>query len=128
MACSGNAVSGTTQESRQYQDFPDFDDIGLAARLRLSVSTLRAWRCRHPERLPPGVRVGRIWLYDKQVVEGWLAAQRERASRVAEKVPAVAAQSSGRRRGKPSNEEAAAAKAMGLTVPVWRARQAGGVA
>ena len=124
MNSSINTALGAAQESRQYQDFPDFDDVGLAARLRLSVSTLRAWRCRHPERLPPGVRVGRVWLYDKQVVEEWLAAKRESVPRASSAAPS---QSGAKRRGKPSKEEATAAKSMGLTVPAWRARQAGGV-
>lgn len=125
MASSGNAALGTAQESRQHQEFPDYDDIGLAARLRLSVSTLRAWRCRYPERLPPGVRVGRIWLYDKKVVEEWLASKRESAPRTEIKAPIGAPCSGVRRRGKPSKDETAAAKALGLTVPAWRARITG---
>lgn len=119
MAISENAASGTPQ------DFPDFDDAGLAARLRISVSTLRAWRCHDSERLlPPGVQVGRTWLYDKSVVERWLASRRESTPRVAIRQPAVPTKSSGKRRGKPSNAETAAAKALGVTVPVWRATQA----
>ena len=120
-------TSGESQQSRR-DEFPDLDDAGLAARLRQSVSTLRAWRSRHPDRLPPGVRVGRIWLYDKNVVEEWLAAKRESTIPAAVKSRGSAIRSSGKRRGKPSNEEVAAAKAMGLTVPAWRARLAGGVA
>lgn len=118
-------TSGDAQRSRP-DEFPDLDDAGLAARLRQSVSTLRAWRSRQPDRLPPGVRVGRIWLYDKKVVEEWLAARRAMAPCSAVKMPAARAESSYKRRGKPSKKEAAAAQAMGLTVPAWRARQAGG--
>jgi hypothetical protein len=127
MTFSRNTASGAAQESRQDQDFPDYDDAGLAARLRQSVSTVRTWRSNQPDRLPPGVRVGRTWLYDKNVVEKWLAAKRESAPLAVAKVPTAPAQPSGKRRGKPSKQEVAAAKAMGLTVPVWRARQEGSV-
>ena len=120
----------TARESRQYgrDEFPDLDDAGLAARLRQSVNTIRSWRSRHPDRLPPGVQVGRIWLYDKGVVEAWLAARRELAARAGVKEPTTTAQSNGKRRGKPTKDETAAAMAMGLSVPAWRARHAGGVA
>lgn len=124
---SSITVSGKLQECRADHDFPDFDDAGLAARLRLSVSTVRAWRCRNPERLPLGVQVGRIWLYDKKVVEKWLADRRDPVPQSLLKASAAPLESS-KRRGKPSNAEVAAAKALGLTVPVWRARHAEGVA
>lgn len=107
---------------------PDYDDAGLAVRLRQAVNTIRAWRSRHPDRLPPGVQVGRVWLYDKAVVEEWLASRRESAPRAGVKVLPASVQSNGKRRGKPTKEETAAATAMGLSVPAWRARQAGGSA
>lgn len=126
MELSVNAEQGLVQAPHP-TDFPDFDDAGLAARLRISISTLRAWRCRSPHRLPPGVQVGRSWLYDKNVVEGWLSARRVT-------VPSISTATNFsqpvligvKRRGKPSREETEAAKKMGLTVPAWRARQAGG--
>lgn len=118
-------TSDEVQESCRDRHFPDFDDAGLAARLRLSVSTIRAWRCRHPERLPPGVRIGRSWLYDKNVVERWLAAERESSPSNSLKTSTSTLLPSFKRRGKPSKNETTSAKAVGLTVPVWRAMQAG---
>lgn len=124
MAAHEVATAGETPQS-QTSEFPDLDDAGLAARLRQSVSTVRAWRSRNPDRLPPGVRVGRVWLYDRLVVEQWLAAKRQSVALAAAKVKAAPTESNGKRRGKPSRQEVAAAKAMGLTVPAWRALQKG---
>lgn len=53
--------------------FKEYGDVALAARLRISVSTLRTWRCRYKELLPPGVKIGRNWFFDEQVVDAWLA-------------------------------------------------------
>ena len=118
----------TVFTERQSSEFPDLDDAGLALRLRQSISTIRAWRCRHPERLPPGIRVGRIWLYDKEVVEKWLAAKRMPIPQSITKTLVASTQLGIRRRGKPTREESAAAKMMGLTVPEWRNRRSGGLA
>lgn len=105
-------------------DFPDFDDIGLAARLRQSVNTVRAWRSRDPSRLPPGIKIGRVWLYNKKVVEDWLAAERNWIPGPQLKMAELSSKMN--RRGKPSRRETEAARAMGLTVPAWRAQQVGG--
>lgn len=112
-------ASGTLAHS---EDFPDLDDAGLAARLRQSISTIRSWRSRSPEKLPPGVRVGRVWLYRKETTEEWLAARHSmHGSRISSEQ--TAAPTRNKRRGKPSNAEIAAASKAGLTVPAWRAQQ-----
>lgn len=118
----------TVFPEQQSGEFPDLDDAGLALRLRQSISTIRAWRCRHPERLPPGIRVGRIWLYDKEVVETWLAAMRMATPQTIAKEPVEPTLSGTGRRGKPTKEESTAAKMMGLTVPAWRNWQSGRLA
>lgn len=126
MAATNLLVVGETPQP-EAEDFPDFDDIGLAARLRQSVNTVRAWRSRNPARLPPGAKVGRVWLYNKRGVEDWLAAQSNRIPSHQMKKPATTAEPLNiKRRGKPSRRETEAAEAMGLTVPAWRARLVGG--
>jgi len=87
---------------------------------------VRTWRSRDPDRLPPGVKVGRGWLYDKVAVELWLVDQRslniaEKAINLKVQGPKVL------KRGKPRKEEVEAAKGLGLSVPAWRALNAGGV-
>ena len=118
----------TVSPEQQSGEFPDLDDAGLALRLRQSISTIRAWRCRHPQRLPPGIRVGRIWLYDKEVVEKWLAAKRMPTPQTIAKEPVEPTLTGTGRRGKPSKEESTAAKMMGLTVPAWRNWKSGRLA
>ena len=59
----------------------EYDDQQLAARLRLSVCTLRSWRCRYPERLPPGIKIGRNWLYAVDKVDKWLESKDVGATR-----------------------------------------------
>ena len=61
-------------------EHPDFNDAGLAWRMQVTPATIRAWRCRSPEKLPPGgLQIGRNWLYSKQVVEKWMSEQRDPA-------------------------------------------------
>lgn len=115
-------LSNTSGTYAHSENFPDLDDAGLAARLRQSISTIRSWRSRSPEKLPPGIRVGRVWLYRKETTEEWLAARHSPPP------PAIlreqtAAPLSNKRRGKPTNSEIAAASKAGLTVPAWRAQQ-----
>ncbi len=113
------SVSSPVQE-----EFPDLDDEGLAARLRQSVHTIRSWRSRNPEKLPPGVQVGRVWLYDKKITDEWLAAKRLARTPATPASPESRDQPSHRRRGKPSKAEVTAAEKSGLTVPAWRELQA----
>lgn len=47
----------------------------VAQRLHLSEATLRSWR--HKRFGPPGVKVGRQYLYRPKDVEAWLRAQEE---------------------------------------------------
>ena len=59
-------------------DQPDLNDEGLATRMQLKVATIRSWRCRNPQKLPPcGIKIGRNWLYDKEEVERWIFEQRQ---------------------------------------------------
>jgi len=51
----------------------DYDEKQLAERLHQSLATVRTWRCRAPHRLPPGIKIGRKWLYNRQQVEDWLS-------------------------------------------------------
>lgn len=111
--------SGTDVQSN---DFPDLDDAGLAARLRQSISTIRSWRSRNPEKLPPGVRVGRVWLYGKKTTEAWLAARQSQFRSVISSEQTIAPTRT-KRKGKPTNAEISAASKAGLTVPAWRAQQ-----
>lgn len=115
-------LATTSDTHVQSEDFPDFDDAGLAARLRQSISTIRSWRSRDPQKLPPGVRIGRVWLYGKKATEDWLIA-RYAPSPSALLGEQPIAKTSRKRRGKPSNAEVSAANRAGLTVPTWRAQQ-----
>ena len=44
----------------------------LAAELRLAPSTVAAWISRHPERLPPPVRLGKRYRWVREVVDRWV--------------------------------------------------------
>lgn len=126
-------MPATTKTSRNTEQEPnteavtsDYDDQGLAARLRIALATLRAWRCRSPHLLPPGVKVGRNWLYNKIEVEEWLC-QKRLGHTSESKPPALELRpGSSKRRGKPTKVEADEARALGLTVPALRAQKAGG--
>lgn len=88
-------------------DYSDYDDDGLAARLRIKLTTLRAWRCRQKDKLPPGTKVGRNWFFDKVVVEEWLASKREPATTFSSTKEPAGPVLNKRERGRPPKHVAA---------------------
>ena len=95
----------------------NFEEVALL--IGFKTATIENWAYRRkpaPQGFPRRVKVGRILRYRRVDIENWVAALGEQEETTSEVSPGH----SNKRRGKPSNSEASAAEAMGLTVPAWR--------
>ena len=56
-------------------------DQEVALMLGYAPSAMRQRRYKHPETLPPSIRIGKIYRYDPDEVQGWIAQRKQQSGR-----------------------------------------------
>ena len=59
--------------NKQGEEMELFNSRELANYLRISHSTVKAYRCKHPDRLPPAFLLNGQYRWDREAVDRWIA-------------------------------------------------------